>query len=147
MCKCVFKFYLVSMQRKIVEHTDIYNYNHEVLKMNSSLLSIISVLLWRSGKQFWALKKKNTKAQPLSFEAIFTGCHCDNTHKSIEQKRRKKIYIYTNIYIRITIFIFCIDPSIPSFVEIDNFIFKEFLIHGFKILIDKLRIQLSLKNG
>ena len=96
MCKCVFKFYLVSMQRKIVEHTDIYNYNHEVLKMNSSLLSIISVLSWRSGKQFWALKKKNTKAQPLSFEAIFTGCHCGNTHKSIEQKRRKK-----NIYIQI----------------------------------------------
>ena len=97
MCKCVFKFYLVSMQRKIVEHTDIYNYNHEVLKMNSSLLSIISVLSWRSGKQLWALKKKNTKAQPLSFEAIFTGCHCGNTHKSIEQKRRKK-YIYIQIY-------------------------------------------------
>ena len=97
MCKCVFKFYLVSIQRKIV--TDIYNYNHEVLKMNSSLLSIISVLSWRSGKQFWALKKKkNTKAQPLSFEAIFTGCHCDNTHKSIEQKRRKKKYIYIQIY-------------------------------------------------
>ena len=95
MCKCVFKFYLVSIQRKIV--TDIYNYNHEVLKMNSSLLSIISVLSWRSGKQFWALKKKNTKAQPLSFEAIFTGCHCGNTHKSIEQKRRKK-YIYIQIY-------------------------------------------------
>ena len=109
MCKCVFKFYLVSIQRKIVKHTDIYNYNHELLKMNSSLLSIISVLSWRSGKQFWALKKKNTKAQPLSFEAIFTGCHCGNTHKSIKQKRRKK-YIYTNIYIHITIFIFCIDP-------------------------------------
>ena len=115
MCKCVFKFYLVSIQRKIV--TDIYNYNHEVLKMNSSLLSIISVLSWRSGKQFWALKKKNTKAQPPSFEAIFTGYHCGNTHKSLEQKRRKKKYIYTNIYIRFTIFIFCIDPSIPSFAD------------------------------
>ena len=98
MCKCVFKFYLVSIQRKIVKHTDIYNYNHELLKMNSSLLSIISVLSWRSGKQFWALKKKNTKAQPLSFEAIFTGCHCGNTHKSLEQKRRKKKYIYIQIY-------------------------------------------------
>ena len=147
MCKCVFKFYLVSIQRKIVKHTDIYNYNHELLKMNSSLLSIISVLSWRSGKQFWALKKKNTKAQPLSFEAIFTGCHCGNTHKSIAQKRRKKKYIYTNMYIRFTIFIFCIDPSIPSFAEFDNFIFNEFSMHGFKILIDKLRIQLRLKNG
>ena len=65
----------------------------------------------------------------------------------LSKKEEKNIYIYTNIYIRITIFIFCIDPSIPSFVEIDNFIFKEFLMHGFKILIDKLRIQLSLKNG
>ena len=99
MCKCVFKFYLVSIQRKIVKHTDIYNYNHELLKMNSSLLSIISVLSWRSGKQFWALKKKKHKAQPLSFEAIFTGCHCGNTHKSLEQKRRKKIYIQIYTYV------------------------------------------------
>ena len=62
-------------------------------------------------------------------------------------KKEEKKYIYTNIYISITIFIFCIDPSIPSFVEFDNFIFNEFSMHGFKILIDKLRIQLSLKNG
>ena len=51
------------------------------------------------------------------------------------------------MYIRFTIFIFCIDPSIPSFAEFDNFIFNEFSMHGFKILIDKLRIQLRLKNG
>ena len=64
-----------------------------------------------------------------------------------KKEEKKNIYIYTNIYIRFTIFIFCIDLSIPSFVEFDNFIFNEFSMHGFKILIDKLRIQLSLKNG
>ena len=145
MCKCVFKFYLVSIQRKIV--TDIYNYNHEVLKMNSSLLSIISVLSWRSGKQFWALKKKTQKPSRYPLKLSLQDVIVIIRINLLSKKEEKKIYIYTNIYIRITIFIFCIDPSIPSFVEIDNFIFKEFLMHGFKILIDKLRIQLSLKNG
>ena len=147
MCKCAFKFYLVSIQRKIVKHTDIYNYNHEVLKMNSSLLSIISVLSWRSGKQFWALKKKKTQKPSryplqLSLQDVTVEIRIN-----LLSKKEEKKYIYTNIYISITIFIFCIDPSIPSFVEFDNFIFNEFSMHGFKILIDKLRIQLSLKNG
>ena len=135
------------MQRKIVEHTDIYNYNHEVLKMNSSLLSIISVLSWRSGKQFWALKKKTQKPSRYPLKLSLQDVIVEIRINLLSKKEEKKIYIYTNIYIRITIFIFCIDPSIPSFVEIDNFIFKEFSMHGFKILIDKLRIQLSLKNG
>ena len=147
MCKCAFKFYLVSIQRKIVKHTDIYNYNHEVLKMNSSLLSIISVLSWRSGKQFCALKKKNTQKPScyplqLSLQDVTVEIRIN-----LLSKKEEKKYIYTNIYISITIFIFCIDPSIPSFVEFDNFIFNGFSMHGFKILIDKLRIQLSLKDG
>ena len=146
MCKCVFKFYLVSIQRKIVKHTDIYNYNHEVLKMNSSLLSIISVLSWRSGKQFWALKKKTQKPSRYPLKLSLQDVIVEIRINLLSKKEEKK-YIYTNIYISITIFIFCIDPSIPSFVEFDNFIFNEFSMHGFKILIDKLRIQLSLKNG
>ena len=145
MCKCVFKFYLVSIQRKIV--TDIYNYNHEVLKMNSSLLSIISVLSWRSGKQFWALKKKTQKPSRYPLKLSLQDVTVEIRINLLSKKEEKKIYIYTNIYIRFTIFIFCIDLSIPSFVEFDNFIFNEFSMHGFKILIDKLRIQLSLKNG
>ena len=39
---------------KIIKHTDMYDYNHEVSKMKSSLLFIISVLSWRPGKQLWA---------------------------------------------------------------------------------------------
>ena len=144
MCKCVFKFYLVSIQRKIV--TDIYNYNHEVLKMNSSLLSIISVLSWRSGKQFWALKKKTQKPSRYPLKLSLQDVTVEIRINLLSKKEGKK-YIYINIYISITIFIFCIDPSIPSFVEFDNFIFNEFSMHGFKILIDKLRIPLSLKDG
>ena len=147
MCKCVFKFYLVSIQRKIVKHTDIYNYNHELLKMNSSLLSIISVLSWRSGKQFWALKKKTQKPSRYPLKLSLQDVTVEIRINLLSKKGEKKIYIYTNIYIRFTIFIFCIDLSIPSFAEFDNFIFNEFSMHGFKILIDNFRIQLSLKNG
>ena len=98
MCKCVFKFYLVSMQRKIVEHTDIYNYNHEVLKMNSSLLSIISVLSWRSGKQFWALKKKKTQKPSryplkLSLQDVIVIIRIN-----LLSKKEEKKYIYIQIY-------------------------------------------------
>ena len=100
MCKCVFKFYLVSMQRKIVEHTDIYNYNHEVLKMNSSLLSIISVLSWRSGKQFWALKKKTQKPSryplKLSLQDVIVIIRINLLSKK-EEKKNIYIQIYTYV--------------------------------------------------
>ena len=53
---CVFKFYFSfnTMQKdlKTIKHND---YNHEVLKINLSLLSIISILCWRSAKQFLEL--------------------------------------------------------------------------------------------
>ena len=95
------------MQRKIVEHTDIYNYNHEVLKMNSSLLSIISVLSWRSGKQFWALKKKKTQKPSryplkLSLQDVIVIIRINLLSKKEEKKNlHTKIYIHTyyNIYI------------------------------------------------
>ena len=87
------------MQRKIVEHTDIYNYNHEVLKMNSSLLSIISVLSWRSGKQFWALKKKKTQKPSryplkLSLQDVIVIIRIN----LLSKKEEKKIYIYKYIH-------------------------------------------------
>ena len=92
-------------------------------------------------------KKKTQKPSRYPLKLSLQDVIVEIRINLLSKKEEKKIYIYTNIYIRITIFIFCIDPSIPSFVEIDNFIFKEFSMHGFKILIDKLRIQLSLKNG
>ena len=56
MSNCVFKFYFSfnTMQKdlKTIKHND---YNHEVLKINLSLLSIISILCWRSAKQFLEL--------------------------------------------------------------------------------------------
>ena len=86
------------MQRKIVEHTDIYNYNHEVLKTNSSLLSIISVLSWRSGKQFWALKKKKTQKPSryplkLSLQDVIVIIRIN-----LLSKKEEKKYIYIQIY-------------------------------------------------
>ena len=90
-------------------------------------------------------KKKTQKPSRYPLKLSLQDVTVEIRINLLSKKEEKKIYI--NIYISITIFIFCIDPSIPSFVEFDNFIFNEFSMHGFKILIDKLRIQLSLKNG
>ena len=92
------------MQRKIVEHTDIYNYNHEVLKMNSSLLSIISVLSWRSGKQFWALKKKTQKPSRYPLKLSLQDVTVEIRINLLSKKEGKKyiykyIHKYYNIYI------------------------------------------------
>ena len=94
------------MQRKIVEHTDIYNYNHEVLKMNSSLLSIISVLSWRSGKQLWALKKKKTQKPSryplkLSLQDVIVEIRIN----LLSKKEEKNIYIYKYIHTYYNIYI------------------------------------------
>ena len=48
---------------KIIKHND---YNHEVLKINSSLLSMISILCWQSAKQFLELIFSIRETQELS---------------------------------------------------------------------------------
>ena len=90
-------------------------------------------------------KKKNTKPSRYPLKLSLQDVTVEIRINLLSKKGEKNIY--TNIYIRFTIFTFCIDLSIPSFVEFDNFIFNEFSMHGFKILIDNFRIQLSLKNG
>ena len=92
-------------------------------------------------------KKKTQKPSRYPLKLSLQDVTVEIRINLLSKKEEKYIYIYTNIYIRFTIFIFCIDLSIPSFVEFDNFIFNEFSMHGFKILIYKFRIQLSLKNG
>ena len=119
MCKCVFKFYLVSIQRKIVKHTDIYNYNHELLKMNSSLLSIISVLSWRSGKQFWALKKKKTqKPSRYPLKLSLQDVTVEIRINLLRKKEEKKIYIYIQICTYVLQYLYF--PSIPVYHHSPN---------------------------